>query len=104
MAKYNLFKAIQNTDNSEYVERFDFYYSDVDFVWIYTNKKIRNSCFTKVNIEKENLDKYIMQWICESNIMLAKQKMQQSQDAMKEGMNLLEVFNEQLSKIKEDSK
>lgn len=39
MAKYNLFKAIQNTDNSEYVERFDFYYSDVDFVWIYTNKK-----------------------------------------------------------------
>lgn len=28
-----------------------------------------------------------MQWICESNIMLAKQKMQQSQDAMKEGMN-----------------
>nr|DAG83040.1 MAG TPA: hypothetical protein [Caudoviricetes sp.] len=104
MAKYNLFKAIQNTDNSEYVERFDFYYSDVDFVWIYTNKKIRNSCFTKVNIEKENLDKYIMQWICESNIMLAKQKMQQSQDAMKEGMNFLEIFNEQLSKIKEDSK
>ena len=104
MAKYNLFKAIQNADNSEYVERFDFYYSDVDFVWIYTNKKIRNSCFTKVNIEKENLDKYIMQWICESNIMLAKQKMQQSQDAMKEGMNFLEIFNEQLSKIKEDSK
>ncbi len=104
MAKYNLFRAIQNTDNSEYVERFDFYYSDVDFVWIYTNKKIRNSCFTKVNIEKGNLDKYIMQWICECNIMLAKQKMQQSQDAMKEGMSFLEIFNEQLSKIKEDSK